>query len=210
MVNWGVELESQERETGRGDSGKVAIQRGIGVASGFAGGFAAAGLSKAATAARRAARPWVNSIGSRVFSKIGQAAISSGVSSITSKTVPYGVQTNWKGGFSVTQHRRRRVRSTSPSVLAGMALCKDSQTGSCLALRGPKHFITVSIIGGGEAFRAHDRAHQIEVTCQVLTASASSGRSTSSRGVGTLFDQVQIATADCGSLILRRGGDCSE
>jgi len=84
---------------------------------------------------------------------------------------------------------------------------RKHRRGNLLVLSafGLAAIITVSIIGGGESFRAYDPAHQIEVTYQVRTASASSGGSTSSRGVGTLFDQVQIETADCGNLILRRG-----
>lgn len=36
-------------------------------------------------------------------------------------------------------------------------------------------------------------------------AEASSGGSTSSRGAGALFDQVEVDTKDCGPLVLRRG-----
>lgn len=64
---------------------------------------------------------------------------------------------------------------------------------------------TIGIVGGGHLFKAYDRSHQIEETCEVQKAEASSGGSTSSRGAGTLFDQVEVDTKDCGSLVLRRG-----
>lgn len=100
MVSGGVEVISQKQETGRVDWGKVAIQSGIGAASGLAGGVAAAGLSKAASAASRAVTPWINNVGSRVLSDAGQAAISSGASGMTSNTLQYGAQTNWQGDAS--------------------------------------------------------------------------------------------------------------
>lgn len=100
MVSGGVEVISQKQETGRVDWGKVAIQGGIGAASGLAGGVAAAGLSKAASAASRAVTPWINNVGSRVLSDAGQAAISSGASGMTSNTLQYGTQTNWQGDAS--------------------------------------------------------------------------------------------------------------
>lgn len=66
-------------------------------------------------------------------------------------------------------------------------------------------FVTIGLVGGGQLFKAYDRSHQIEETCEVRKAEASSGGSTSSRGVGTLFDQVEVDTKDCGPLVLRRG-----
>lgn len=65
--------------------------------------------------------------------------------------------------------------------------------------------VTIGIVGGGQAFRAYDKSHQIEETCEVRSAVASSGGSTSSRGIGTLFDQVEVDTKNCGPLVLRRG-----
>jgi hypothetical protein len=65
--------------------------------------------------------------------------------------------------------------------------------------------IALGIIGGDRAFTAYDRSHPIDVTCEVRSARASTGGSTSSRGVGTLFDQVEIETDRCGPLVLRRG-----
>jgi len=64
---------------------------------------------------------------------------------------------------------------------------------------------TIGIVGGGQLFKAYDRSHQIEETCEVQKAEASSGGSTSSRGAGALFDQVEVVTKDCGPLVLRRG-----
>lgn len=64
---------------------------------------------------------------------------------------------------------------------------------------------TIGIVGGGQLFKAYDRSHQIEETCEVQKAEASSGGSTSSRGAGALFDQVEVDTKDCGPLVLRRG-----
>ncbi|MBT1584028.1 hypothetical protein [Curtobacterium flaccumfaciens] len=64
---------------------------------------------------------------------------------------------------------------------------------------------TIGLVGGGQLFKAYDRSHQIDETCEVQKAEASSGGSTSSRGAGALFDQVEVDTTDCGPLVLRRG-----
>jgi Tfp pilus assembly protein PilX len=64
---------------------------------------------------------------------------------------------------------------------------------------------TIGLVGGGQLFKAYDRSHQIDETCEVQKAEASLGGSTSSRGAGALFDQVEVDTTDCGPLVLRRG-----
>ena len=63
----------------------------------------------------------------------------------------------------------------------------------------------IGIVGGGQLFKTYDKSHQIEESCEVQKAEASSGGSTSSRGAGALFDQVEVDTTDCGPLVLRRG-----
>ena len=63
----------------------------------------------------------------------------------------------------------------------------------------------IGIVGGGQLFKTYDKSHQIEESCEVQKAEASSGGSTSSRGAGALFDQVEVDTKDCGPLVLRRG-----
>lgn len=66
-------------------------------------------------------------------------------------------------------------------------------------------FVIVGILIGDRAFTAYDRSHVIKVECEVISAEATRGGSTSGRGAGTLFDQIEIATKDCGPLVLRRG-----
>ncbi|QCR44567.1 hypothetical protein C1N91_14595 [Curtobacterium sp. SGAir0471] len=63
------------------------------------------------------------------------------------------------------------------------------------------------LLVAGEVFRQYDRAHPVQVTCVVESASPATGGSTSGRGIGTTFDQVEISTEDCGPLVLRRGVD---
>lgn len=63
------------------------------------------------------------------------------------------------------------------------------------------------LLAAGEAFRHYDREHPIWVTCVVESASPATGGSTSGRGIGATYDQVEIATDDCGPLVLRRGVD---
>lgn len=65
--------------------------------------------------------------------------------------------------------------------------------------------VIVGVLIGDQAFKAYDRSHVIQVECEVTSAEATRGGSTSGRGVGTLFDQIEIATRDCGPLVLRRG-----
>lgn len=87
------------------------------------------------------------------------------------------------------------------------ALRRKPKRGNILvfSVLGLAVVVTIGIVGGGQLFKAYDRSHQIEETCEVRKAEASSGGSTSSRGVGTLFDQVEVDTKDCGPLVLRRG-----
>ncbi|MBT1545731.1 hypothetical protein [Curtobacterium aurantiacum] len=87
------------------------------------------------------------------------------------------------------------------------ALRRRRKRGNILVVSvlGLAIFVTIGIVGGGQLFKAYDRSHQIDETCEVQKAEASSGGSTSSRGAGALFDQVEVDTKDCGPLVLRRG-----
>jgi hypothetical protein len=87
------------------------------------------------------------------------------------------------------------------------ALRRRRKRGNSLvfSVLGLAVFVTIGIVGGGQLFKLYDRSHQIEEICEVRNAESSSGGSTFSRGVGTLFDQVEIDTKDCGPLVLRRG-----
>lgn len=67
--------------------------------------------------------------------------------------------------------------------------------------------VIAGVLLGGQLFRSYDRTHQMTVSCSVTSAAAGTGGSTSGRGVGTLFDQVEIQTSNCGPLVIRRGID---
>lgn len=67
--------------------------------------------------------------------------------------------------------------------------------------------VIAGVLLGGQLFRSYDRAHQMTVSCSVISATAGTGGSTSGRGVGTIFDQVEIQTSNCGPLVIRRDID---
>lgn len=98
-------------------------------------------------------------------------------------------------------------RQLEPEARTADALRRKRKRGNILLflVLGLALFVTIGIVGGGQLFEAYDKSHQIKQTCEVRKAKASSGGSTSSRGVGTLFDQVEVDTTDCGPLVLRRG-----
>ncbi|PYY34749.1 hypothetical protein DEI89_07555 [Curtobacterium sp. MCBD17_030] len=65
--------------------------------------------------------------------------------------------------------------------------------------------ITVLVLGGSYALQAYDRSHVIAVACAVTAAEGDVGSSTSGKGIGSSFDQVEVSTKECGPLVLRRG-----
>lgn len=65
--------------------------------------------------------------------------------------------------------------------------------------------ITVLVLGGSYALHAYDRSHVISVTCTVTAAEGDVGSSSSGKGIGSSFEQVEISTRECGPLVLRRG-----
>jgi hypothetical protein len=67
--------------------------------------------------------------------------------------------------------------------------------------------IIIGIVGANSAFHRYDRTHMISVTCTVQSAEAGLGGSSSIRGTGSLRDQIEIQTSDCGELTLRGGVD---
>jgi hypothetical protein len=73
------------------------------------------------------------------------------------------------------------------------------------SLVGVGVLVVVGALVGGEAFRAYDRSHVVSATCTVLDARGSTGGSSSSHGAGTLFDQVEVRSEECGVLVLRHG-----
>ena len=65
--------------------------------------------------------------------------------------------------------------------------------------------ITVLVLGGSYALHAYDRSHVISVACTVTAAEGDVGSSSSGKGIGSSFEQVEISTRECGPLVLRRG-----
>ena len=65
--------------------------------------------------------------------------------------------------------------------------------------------ITVLVLGGSYALHAYDRSHVISVTCTVTAAEGDVGSSSTGKGIGSSFEQVEISTRECGPLVLRRG-----
>lgn len=65
--------------------------------------------------------------------------------------------------------------------------------------------ITVLVLGGSYALHAYDRSHVISVACTVTAAEGDVGSSSSGKGIGSSFEQVEISTKECGPLVLRRG-----
>jgi len=65
--------------------------------------------------------------------------------------------------------------------------------------------VTVLVLGGSYALHAYDRSHVISVACTVTAAEGDVGSSSSGKGIGSSFDQVEISTKECGPLVLRRG-----
>ena len=65
--------------------------------------------------------------------------------------------------------------------------------------------ITVLVLGGSYALHAYDRSNVISVTCTVTAAKGDVGSSSSGKGIGSSFEQVEISTRECGPLVLRRG-----
>lgn len=72
-------------------------------------------------------------------------------------------------------------------------------------LLGAALVFTIVAFTWNQGLKAYDRSHLISVTCVVTSAKAGTGGSTSTRGVGTRFDQVVIDSPDCGPLTMRRG-----
>lgn len=64
--------------------------------------------------------------------------------------------------------------------------------------------VTVLVLGGSYALHAYDRSHVISVACTVTAAEGDVGSSSSGKGIGSSFDQVEISTKECGPLVLRR------
>lgn len=64
---------------------------------------------------------------------------------------------------------------------------------------------TVLVLGGSYALHAYDRSHVISVACTVTAAEGDVGSSSSGKGIGSSFEQVEISTKECGPLVLRRG-----
>lgn len=73
------------------------------------------------------------------------------------------------------------------------------------SLIGVGVFVLLAVLIGRSSISVYDRSHVIRVTCEVTSAQGGIGGSSSTRGVGTRFDQVEIASSDCGDLVLRRG-----
>jgi predicted Zn-dependent protease len=65
--------------------------------------------------------------------------------------------------------------------------------------------ITVLVLGASYALHAYDRSHVTSVACTVTAAEGDVGSSSSGKGIGSSFDQVEISTKECGPLVLRRG-----
>jgi len=65
--------------------------------------------------------------------------------------------------------------------------------------------ITVLVLGGSYALHAYDRSDVISVACTVTAAEGDVGSSSSGKGIGSSFEQVEISTKECGPLVLRRG-----
>lgn len=65
--------------------------------------------------------------------------------------------------------------------------------------------ITVLVLGGSYALHAYERSHVISVACTGTAAEGDVGSSSSGKGIGSSFDQVEISTKECGPLVLRRG-----
>ena len=57
--------------------------------------------------------------------------------------------------------------------------------------------ITVLVVGGSYALHAYDRSHVISVTCTVTAAEGDVGSSSSGKGIGSSFEQVEISTREC-------------
>ncbi len=97
LLAGGVEIASQKADTGKVDWGKVGVQSLIGGVTGFVGGAAAQGLTKAVPLVERAASPIVQRVGSVVLGDTGRSAVASATQGMTSNMADYGVKTGWKG-----------------------------------------------------------------------------------------------------------------